>query len=178
MSSFTVTVQDQQVTAALKALSQKLNRLDGVLLTIGAGMIERTQRRFETSTGPDGAAWKPNSAATLGLLSKRLGGQKSKTLKGGGLNKSGRRALAGKKPLIDHGDLRTYIVAVAAGKTLTVTASQQYAAIQQFGGKAGRGLKVTIPARPFLPVKPDGSIYQADQAGILKALNEYLSGGF
>lgn len=27
-----------------------------------------------------------------------------------------------------------------------------YAAIQQYGGQAGRGHKVTIPLRPFLPV--------------------------
>ena len=53
----------------------------------------------------------------------------------------------------------------------------RYAAIHQFGGKAGRGRKVTIPARPFLPVKSDGSIYPAEQAEIIKALNEYLTDG-
>lgn len=179
MTAFTITVQDQQVKAALQALSKKLDRMDGALLTIGEGIIERTKRRFETSTGPDGVPWKPNSAATLGLLERRLSGQKGKVLKGGGLNKSGRAALANKKPLIGPSqDLRRQIVAVATGNTLTVISTPKYAAIQQFGGKAGRGRKVTIPARPFLPVKPDGSIYPADQAEILKALNQYLSGSF
>ena len=178
MTAFTITVQDQQVKAALQALSKKLDRMDGALLTIGEGIIERTKRRFETSTGPDGVPWKPNSAATLGLLERRLSGQKGKVLKGGGLNKSGRAALANKKPLIDKGSLRRQFVAIAAGNTLTVANTMRYAAIQQFGGKAGRGRKVTIPARPFLPVKPDGSIYPADQAEILKALNQYLSGRF
>ena len=179
MTAFTIAIQDQQVKAALQALSRKLARMDGALLTIGEGIIERTKRRFETSTGPDGAPWKPNSAATLGLLERRLSGQKGKVLKGGGLNKSGRAALANKKPLIGPSqDLRRQFVAIAVANTLTVISTPKYAAMQQFGGKAGRGHKVTIPARPFLPVRADGSIYPADKAEILKALNEYLSGSF
>lgn len=42
------------------------------------------------------------------------------------------------------------------------------AAIHQFGGQAGRGRKVTIPARPFL------GFSEADKAGILAILSEYL----
>ncbi len=178
MTAFTITIQDQQVKAALQALSQRLNKMDGVLATIGEGIIERTRRRFETSTGPDGSPWEPNRATSLGLLTKRLSSQKSKQLKGGGLNKAGRAALANKKPLIDTGTLRRQFYAVAAGNTLTVFNTMQYAAIHQFGGKAGTRKKVTIPARPFLPVRPDGSIYPADQSEILRALNEYLDSGF
>ncbi|MBF0481286.1 MAG: phage virion morphogenesis protein [Desulfovibrionaceae bacterium] len=44
-----------------------------------------------------------------------------------------------------------------------------YAAIQHFGGKAGRGHKVTIPARPFMKLEED------DMAKIVKMFEEYLT---
>ena len=45
----------------------------------------------------------------------------------------------------EHSD-STATIGAGAGK------SAAYAAIQQFGGQAGRGKKVTIPARPYLPL--------------------------
>lgn len=66
---------------------------------------------------------------------------------------------------------------MAAGGTLTITSTPKYAAIQQFGGKAGRGRKVTIPARPFLPIRPDGTLYPTEQSQILATLNEYITAG-
>ena len=177
MTAFTIEVKDQGVQAALQALSARANNMNPVLQTIGEGIVERTKRRFETSTGPDGVKWQANSAATLAMLAGRLSGQKSKVKKDGSLNAAGQRAYANKKPLIDSGELRRQIIPQVAGDTLTVTATPLYAAIQQFGGKAGRGLKVTIPARPFLPVHKDGTLYPKDQAEILAALNSYLMQG-
>ncbi|HCD73253.1 MAG TPA: phage virion morphogenesis protein [Helicobacter sp.] len=37
--------------------------------------------------------------------------------------------------------------------SVSIGTNLEYAKIHQFGGKAGRGLKVNIPERPFLPVK-------------------------
>ncbi len=182
MTAFTIAVQDEQVKGALQALIKRLNtrEMDAMLLTIGAGIIERTNRRFETSTGPDGVPWKQLSATSVDMLTRRLSSQKSKVTKSGSLNKAGRTALAGKKLLINSNDLRRQFVAIAAGNTLTVANTMAYAAIHQFGGTTGTKSWIPgkqIPARPFLPVKPDGSIYPGEQAEILKALNEYLSAG-
>ncbi len=177
MTAFTITVQDQGVQAALKALSARVNNMKPVLQTIGEGIVERTKRRFETSTDPAGQPWKPNSAATLALLGARLSGQKSKVKKDGSLNALGARALANKKPLIADGNLRRQFTISAVNGTLTVSNSMKYAAIQQFGGKAGRGHKVTIPARPFLPIHQDGSLYPKEESEVLKAINEYLLEG-
>lgn len=175
MTSITVQVDDQDIRAALGRLADRGDNLRPVLQAIGDDMVERTKRRFETSTAPDGQAWAPNSAATLGLLAARLGGSFRK--KDGGLNKKGSTRLAGKKPLIgESGDLRRQIVAVAGDSDLTLTSSPVYAAIQQFGGKAGRGHKVVIPARPFLPIRPDGTLYPAERAEVLKAIEDYLAG--
>lgn len=43
--------------------------------------------------------------------------------------------------------------------------SAPYAAIHQFGGQTGRGHKVTIPARPYLPMDKSGNLQpEAEQA--------------
>ena len=180
MTAFTLTVDDAAVQAVLHKLSRRAGGLAPVLQVVGEGIIERTKRRFETGTGPDGAKWKDNSAATLAMLAERLGGHKSKVKKDGRLNARGARQLAGKKPLIQEGDLRRQIVAVATGVSLTVSATMAYAAMQQFGGTLGPntwfpGKK--IPARPFLPVHPDGTLYPQEQAEVLSALNDFLMQG-
>lgn len=173
MTTFTITVQDEQVRAALKALASRVQNMQPVLATIGHDIVERTQHRFETSSGPDGTPWKPNSAATLDMLAARLG--KSYRKKGGDLNSKGAARIAGKKPLIGESKhLMSSFSFRATPKDLTVASSMAYAAIQQFGGKAGRGHKVTIPARPFLPVHQDGTLYPQEQALILQQINEYL----
>lgn len=178
MTTFTIEVHDKGVKTALQALAARVQNPRPVLQTIGEGITERAKHRFDTSTAPDGSAWKPNSAATLAMLADRLSGHKSKIKKDGSLNASGQRALANKKPLIGESqDLRRQIIPQATRDTLTVTSTPAYAAIQQFGGKAGRGHKVAIPARPFLPIRQDGTLYPAEQALVLQAINDYLLDG-
>lgn len=177
MTSFTITVDDKAVQAALQAVAARVNNMAPVLQTIGEGIVERTKARFDSSTDPAGNPWTPNSAVTLAILARRLAGAKSNRKKNGDLNAAGQRAYANKKILVESGDLRRQIVAVATGSDLTVSATMKYAAIQQFGGQAGRGRKVTIPARPFLPIRQDGTLYQDEQAQILDAINDYLLDG-
>jgi phage virion morphogenesis protein len=173
--AFTITVEDESAKAVLKALSDRVGNLRPVLQTIGEEIVERTKRRFDTSTDPAGSPWKPNSAVTLGLFTSSLLGQKSKVKKDGSLNASGARALANKKPLIGESqDLRRQFTIEAGATSLQVGSTPKYAAIQQFGGKAGRGHKVTIPARPFLPIHQDGTLYLDDKSQILQSLNAYL----
>lgn len=178
MSAFELIVEDQGLQSALSTLVARVNNMTPVLQAIGDDIVERAKRRFETSSGPDGQPWQPNAAATLGMVAERIGKHASNVKKGGGLNAQGKRALANKKPLIgESGDLRRQIVSVASNSALVVSSAPVYAAIQQFGGKAGRGHKVTIPARPFLPVHIDGSLYPAEQSAIQATLNEWLVSG-
>lgn len=173
MDAFIITVQDREVQALLGRLAQKTDQLQPALQAIGDDIVERAKRRFETSTGPDGAKWKENAPATLGIVAARLG--KSYRKKSGDLNAAGERRLAGKKPLIgESGDLRRQIIAMATADQVTVQATPVYAAIHQFGGKAGRGLKVSIPARPYLPVRSDGTLYPQERAEIITAINDLL----
>ncbi len=185
MTSFTITVDDKEVQDTLKALSARVGNMRPVLHTIGEGIVERTKRRFETSTGPDGVKWKPNSAVTLMLFGEGMLSHRNKkgarsysySKQGGELNAKGMDRLVNKKPLIADGDLRRQFTISTLSDSLTVGNTMKYAAIQQFGGKAGRGRKVTIPARPFLPIHQNGTLYPAEQAEILSALNAYLTDG-
>lgn len=177
MSQFTITVDDLQVQNTLEYLAQRMGNVNPVLRAVGEGIISRTKRRFETSTGPDGTAWKPNSPATLALFQGGFG--KSLFKKSGDLNKAGQAKLANKKPLIGESrDLsRQFTVDVADGILTVGSTVQNYAAIHQFGGQAGRGHKVTIPARPFLPIRSDGTLYPEEQNVVLAALQDFLEQG-
>ncbi|MCX7258022.1 MAG: phage virion morphogenesis protein [Polaromonas sp.] len=177
MTTFTIEVHDESLRNVLKALQARMGNLAPVLTALGDSITERTKQRFDTSTAPDGTPWTPNSAATLGMLSARLAGSKGNVKKSGGLNARGNAKLANKKPLIDSGFLREQIVPVVSGQTLTVSATAKYAAIHQFGGQAGRGRKVTIPARPFLPLQPNGALYPQERQLVLDALNDFLMDG-
>lgn len=167
---FTVEVRDQQVRAALAALAQKVGNPRPILQAIGDDIMERAKERFGTSTGPDGRRWQPNARATIEAFIAKRGGFGKK-----GINKKGQGLAAGKKPLIDGGDLRRQFHVRADSNSVTVGNSMAYAAIQQFGGKAGRGRRVTIPARSFLPITGSGNLYPAEQAKILDQINDWLA---
>jgi len=51
---------------------------------------------------------------------------------------------------------------------VVVSANKIYAAIHHFGGKAGRGRKVTIPARPYMMVQDE------DWVEMKAALGDYI----
>ena len=172
MTAFTVTVDDTEVRAALAALARRAGNPRPFLLAIGEDIMERAKRRFETGTDPAGRRWQPNARATIEAFVAGRGGFGKR-----GINKKGQGLAMGKKPLI--GETRSlsrqFHVAVS-GNAVTVGNSMEYAAIHQFGGRAGRGRKVTIPARPFLPVTASGALDPAERARILDALNDFLAG--
>lgn len=194
---FTVTVNAAAVQAALNALAQRVSNPGPVLQALGEGLVTRSKARFDTSTGPDRAGWKPKQKP------------------------DGRKTLVG-----DTGDLRRQIVASVAGPVLTILANaggqNGYSAIHQFGGTinrktgkttvshrtnakgellrsaimGGKGLifakashkrKVTrtfdvaayaihIEPRPYLPVRANGSLYPDERDLILAQLQAWLAG--
>ena len=180
---FTIEVQDNGVQAALQAIAKRASNMQPILQAIGEDIMERTKERFATGTGPDGQRWQGNSMATIQALIAGARGKKGGVLKNGNLSKKAQTSLAGKKVLIDTGSLEKEFSPTNKGKTLTVTnnsvtvgSTMKYSAIHQFGGKAGKGKTVTIPARPFLPIKQNGELYPAERTKILDALNDYLAG--
>ena len=56
--------------------------------------------------------------------------------------------------------------------------SRAYAAIQQYGGKAGRGRKVKIPARPYLPIDKNNNLQPEADTGIGQVVSAHIRRGF
>ncbi|HNC51204.1 MAG TPA: phage virion morphogenesis protein [Accumulibacter sp.] len=174
MTAFIIEVKDSGVQAALDALAAKVSNMQPYLHAIGEDIKHRAEARFQTSIGPDGQRWLPNARATIEAYIAKQGGFGKK-----GINRKGRDLAMNKKPLIGLSQsLMSQFHVDATADQVTVLNSMKYAAIQQFGGLAGKpdknGKRVSIPARPFLPIHEDGTLYPEDRAKILDALNAYL----
>jgi len=64
---------------------------------------------------------------------------------------------------------------VDANRTsVSVGTNLVYAAVHQFGGRAGRNRSITLPARPFLPVQ-NGELEEGVRGDILEYLRGRLS---
>jgi len=162
-------------TSDLAGLDDLVDRLEhpGILLQeIGEELVDSTDRRFETSTAPDGTRWAPNSETTILQYLEGKSGAIGKT---GRLTKKGAGAVMAKRPLIgETRNLSTTISyqVVDGGRTLLVGSPQKYAAVQHFGadkGSLGRNAPWgDIPARPIFGISPE------DERTILELIEGYL----
>ena len=111
---------------ALARLAEVLSHPGDIMDRIGRYLVASTHRRFERERAPDGTPWL----------------------------KSARAIAEGNRTLTDTGRLRGSVAQVLTdgGRGVEVGTNVVYAAIQQFGGRAGKGRRVTIPARPYLGV--------------------------
>lgn len=78
------------------------------------------------------------------------------------------------KILQDTGKLAASIARDSGNDYAQLSAGVIYAAIHQFGGQAGRGKKVTIPARPFMPINQQGELPENSRSLILELLQKHL----
>lgn len=124
----------------LELLAASVRDLTGPLREIGDYLVSRTKRRFDVGRGPDGIAWEPS-----------------------------RRALdEGGKTLVDRGHLRDSISRHVGKSGVVVGSGMVYAAIHEFGGRAGRHHAVHLPARPYL------ALDQSDHDYILEVVDDWL----
>jgi len=175
-TTFTITIQADAAQAELRRLEQRLENLQPLMNEIGEGVVDRAKRRFATSSGPDGQPWQANSPVTLAKVAARIG--KSGRKKDGSLNARGALTLASKRPLVGESHaLETQIHHLAGRNEVAVGATPEYAAMQQFGGSKADfpHLWGDIPARPFLPVHLDGTLYIEEEKLILEDVGRFLS---
>lgn len=148
-----VRIDDAEVATALFRLRAKLGNLRPEMRAVGELIRADIGERFSEQRGPDGAPWKPLTMAAIVSRARRHASagyakRRAKTLA---------RFASGAKALLDTGALRNSIaVSGVTDAEVTVGTNLAYAAIHHFGGKAGRGKKVTIPARPFMGVSTRG----------------------
>jgi len=152
----------ERVLQVLQDISANMGNLKPAMRKIGDLVKNSSKGNFKAQTAPDGTPWAPLSAATLLNRARKAMGSK-------GLYTKGKKDGTGKRPrtgvlkamysaqiLLDNGVLRNSInVENVTDSSVTVASRLKYSAIHQFGGKAGRGRKVTIPARPYIGIKPD-----------------------
>jgi phage virion morphogenesis protein len=144
-----LTYDDTQVTRMLQGLMARCGDLTPAMRDIGEYMLRRTDDCFRDERDPQGRAWKPLSPVTLAMKKND-------------------------KILTEKGGLRGNIAYAAGRDSVTIgtgPAQSAYAAIHQFGGKAGPGHKVTIPARPYLEFTSD------DMKECAEIVREHVTGG-
>lgn len=172
MAMITIEFDSRPVLDALNELRRRGSNISPALHAIGNDLVESTQRRFGTSTAPDGTPWAANSEVTL---LRYLGLYASSYKKDGSLSKKGAARAGAKKPLIGESKSLSTTIGyrvVDGGQTLLVGSPQKYAAVQQFGASArefGKAPWGDIPARPFLGVSAE------DERNILDVLRGYFA---
>lgn len=156
-----ITLDDRQARDALTRLAARSSNLTPVMKIIGETIRTSVLKNFEVGGRPPWIPTKPLSV----LLSRKIAGKDVTSKRG---QASLLKMQQGKATLIDSGRLRKEITVEAGSQEVAVGSNLKYARIHQLGGKAGRGRKVTIPARPYLAVQPE------DHAEIGRLLVDYL----
>lgn len=161
-----IDLDDAKAQAALSELTKRGTDLRPLMQELGEYLSETTKQRFQTSTAPDGSRWAPNAPATyLSYLGKYKGSFGTS----GRITKAGAGRASGKKPLIgETGRLSSEIYYRADGRSVEIGSGLVYSAIHQFGGEAGLGRKVRIPARPYL------GLSEQDRSAIGEIAASYL----
>lgn len=141
-----IELKDDEITAALAALSARLTDMTLVMQEVGELLMKSTKDRFGRGEAPDGSKWAPKSPVTEGR---------------------DRRPLFG-----PSGMLSSQIFAIPGPTSVEVGSNRVQAAMMQFGGSraAYAHLWGDIPARPFLGVS------ETDRAGILDIVAEWIEG--
>lgn len=151
MTDFQVEVEIS--SPALLAMLQRLEAFGEdqrvVMDDLAEGLLNRTQDRFDTQTSPDGDTW---AELTGAYKARKLRKGYPETL------------------LVMEGRLRNELRPESGRDFAAVmTAALPYAAIHQFGGKAGMATgPAAIPARPYMGASPD------DMAWIERTVAEHI----
>ena len=148
-----VGVDDVELKRRIRRALRKLHDLTPAFEQAGEHMVSSITQTFHEQGRPQ--RWQPLSAVTL---FNRAGGTVGKVFtKKGGLKKGAERKILGAKILMNSGRLlRSIHRGMRAGQDYAVVSTNViYARIQHEGGKAGRGHKVTIPARPYMQILPE-----------------------
>lgn len=134
MTAITFEFDDDELRRKLDEVAKRLDDMTPVMDAIGAGMVSNILLNLGDGKQYDGAPMEP-----LKQPRRRQG-----------------KGRFGDVPLNDtrqHTYNKITHTADAHSVAIGMNENVGIGAIHQFGGQAGRGRKVTIPPRPFLPIK-------------------------
>jgi phage virion morphogenesis protein len=147
-SAITITSNAVDVSREMKVIAARFGNALPAMQIIGQRVVKSVVENFMVGGRPQG--WQPLAPATLAA-------------------KKGGSILVGKG---FGGGLLGSIHAEPENDAVVVGTDKVYGAVHQFGGKAGRGLKTTIPQREFLLIQ-DG-----DYQEIKEDLGHFILRGF
>jgi phage virion morphogenesis protein len=131
-----------------------------LLKDIGNHLENVIGESFENEKSPAGKKWKAN------IETKELKKWKLDAIQ---KDKEFRKAI-----LHDTGALSRSFKKKVTKESVVVGTNLEYAAIHQFGGKAGRGRKVVIPARPYLPITQKGDLFKKVEKEIEEIITDFI----
>jgi len=141
-----IRIDTAKLIAALKRLAASGRDLTPAMRRAAGIMADAVEENFEEEGRPK--KWKSLAASTI----------KQRTREGTWPGKILQRS----------GDLAKSITRHYDGESAAIGSNQPYAAIHNFGGKAGRGRKVDIPAREYLRLEPE------DEDAIVRSFAKFL----
>lgn len=159
MTELRLAMKDE-VTAELARMRSRLVHPEKLMKGIAVELLSITERNFAAESS-DGEKWQELSLKTIAARTKE--GQ-----------------WPGQKLQISDGGLASSVRPFSSAAEAVIVASKVYAAIQQLGGQAGRGKKVTIPARPYLPMKRSGDNFELTEEAresILEMMASFVERG-
>lgn len=162
----------EAIQTTLGKLAAVTENMRPIMAEIGNKLINEIDETFEAEGKPK---WTPLSRTALRMGYTDLGRNGARTH-----NKDGQRSrgfeqyIADKKILYSSGRLRNSITQDMTDDSVTVGTNLPYAAVHQFGGMAGRGRKVRIPARPFMPIDAAGNLEPSLKMAILSYVDKKL----
>lgn len=129
-----------EVSAELGRLASRLTHPNKLMASVANELLSIAEGNFARESS-DGTKWESLSDVTIARREKK-------------------GHWPGKKLQVSTGGLAASVKPFSSAHEAGIGASKIYAAIQQLGGKTGRGKKVTIPARPYLPMRKSGDDFE------------------
>lgn len=142
-----ISLNDTQAVQQLNNIARQLKQPHKLYGVLGETLKKIHAERFKQEVDPQGNNWQPLSAKTLARKQKK--GKSTKILRQDGYLSD--------RTAYNYDD-----------KNVEFGSDAKYARLHQFGGKAGRGKKVTIPKRPWLGVS------QQDEQKLLRKATALL----
>lgn len=146
----------------MSRLLQRLTSLKPVMAEIGELAVESIAQTFEDEGRP--RPWIPLAPSTIERRAKQGHVTTSKEYLYRQSRRTGKMVRAGTRKVVTdvkilqvHGFLKTMTTKVENDSVTIAPRAEAwpYAAIQHFGGMAGRGHRTRIPARPFLMLQDE-----------------------
>lgn len=196
-----VEVDDREVRTALERLARSVGNPQPALQKIGAAIVNRAKDRFNSRIGADGQQWlpkkTPNKYSTLRGESGDLARQFTMAVTGATLTVGnttryaaihqfgGTIQRAARQVSVSHRtDAKGELLRRAIGNRLGPDGKPAKWALVFAKPKHERQITrsfpvaahgITIPPRPFLPVRQDGTLYPDEQRLILAEIEAWLA---